>query len=485
MANPNLSDSGGRFRPFSSLRWRMVLVFAGVLLLTLTLATGVSGYISLAALYSHAETDREYMEKRLTRFAASVHEEHRGWEPVESAVHSIGPALGKRVIILDDRGMVVADSGRRPDKDRDDDDDWPWAAPARFFNQEVETRAISNDAGDTIGYLLTGDDPPDEPFAPLEVAMVQGNVRKSLFIGGIAAGLLGIVVVGLMATRMLRPLAQLNLAAVRVGRGDLSERVPERGPAEVRRLAAAFNTMAHNLERSDAVRRNMTADVAHELRTPLSNIRGYLEAIRDGVLPADSATIDTLHQQSTHLSQLVDDLALLARAEAGALALDIQRVAPARIVQESVEAFRARAAADGVTLHLEAPDDLPEIAADARRVAQIIDNLVENAITHTPAGGTVGVAIGRAGGGVQVSVADTGPGIAPEELEHVFDRFYRTDPSRSRATGGSGLGLTIARQLAAAHGGRLAAESAVGEGSRFVCTLPVEGPAAGDDGAAG
>ena len=474
MANRFGVRGGGRRRPFGSLRLRMVLIFAGVVVLTLVLASGVSGYIAHAALYSHAATDREHQEQRLTRFAALMHESHRSWGPVEEAVASIGPVLGRHVIILDDAGNVVADSGRRGR-----------GAAARLGPEHIsvpttDSAAISDQRGDTIGYLLMRD-APGQQFDPPAVSLVQQNINKSLLAGGVAAGLVGIVIVGLMATRMLRPLAQLNQAAVRVGRGELSERVPVRGPSEIRGLATAFNNMAEDLERSDIQRRNLTADVAHELRTPLSNIRGYLEAIKDGVLPADPGTIDTLHQQSTHLSQLVDDLALLARAEAGALTLDVQRVSLSQIAQGSLEAFRARATAAGVTLEQEMPGDLPDVSVDPRRVSQIIDNLLENAITHTPAGGTVTVATnvmenwGGGFDGVYVAVSDTGAGIRAEDLEYVFDRFYRTDPSRSRTTGGSGLGLTIARQLAIAQGGQLTVESVVGEGSRFTLTLPVEG----------
>ena len=467
------NHSGGeKRRPFGSLRLRMVLTFAGVLLLTLVLATGVSGYITHKALYSHERTDREHLERRLTRYAAELHESGRGWDKIETAVTSIGPALGRQVIILDDAGNVVADSGRGSGRSH------AWRSPAGHALPTADTTAISNYQGDIIGYLMTRD-PQEEQFAPPAVDLVQRNVTNSLLIGGLTAGMLGVVIVGCMATRMLRPLAQLNRAAVRVGQGDLSERVRVRGPSEVRGLAAAFNNMAEDLQRSDTLRRNLTADVAHELRTPLSNIRGYLEAIRDGVLPADQATVETLHQQSTHLSQLVDDLALLARAEAGALALDVRTVSLGTIVRQSVEAFQARADAAGVSLELEVADNLPDVLADSRRVSQIISNLMENAMTHTPAGGTVTVSAGVSEGdtaetgAVDISVSDTGGGIAPDDLERVFDRFYRTDPSRARATGGSGLGLTIARQLAAAHGGNLTATSTLGEGSRFICTLPV------------
>ena len=464
-------NSGGWRRPFSSLRVRMVLIFAGVLVVTLALASGVSGFITHAALYSHDEIDRNFQERRLSRFAANWHDAHRSWERLDTAVAGIGPALGREVIILDNDGKVVANSGRG--KRRDDD----FVVATRLSLPATETVAISDDSGDTIGYLLIKD-PSEEPFAPPAVALVQQNVTKSLLIGGLTAGLAGVVIVGLMATRVLGPLAQLNRAALRFGRGELSQRVPVSGPAELKGLATAFNTMAEDLERSDSQRRHMTADVAHELRTPLSNIRGYLEAIKDGVLPADEATIDTLHQQSTHLSQLVDDLALLARAEAGALSLEFQTVPLSPILEAVVEAFRPRAAAAGVNLELEIADGLPDVTVDATRVAQIIGNLVDNAVVHTPAGGTVTVAASasadvRTGEGtVYVSVTDTGAGIAPDDLEQIFDRFFRTDPSRSRATGGSGLGLTIARQLAVAHGGALTAESTLGKGSRFICALP-------------
>ena len=476
MARMDSVSSGGWRRPFSSLRVRMILIFAGVLVVTLALASGVSGFITHAALYSHDEIDRNFQERRLSRFAANWHDAHRSWERLDTAVAGIGPALGREVIILDNDGKVVANSGRG--KRRDDD----FVVATRLSLPATETVAISDDSGDTIGYLLIKD-PPEEPFAPPAVALVQQNVTKSLLIGGLTAGLAGVVIVGLMATRVLGPLAQLNRAALRFGRGELSQRVPVSGPAELKGLATAFNTMAEDLERSDSQRRHMTADVAHELRTPLSNIRGYLEAIKDGVLPADEATIDTLHQQSTHLSQLVDDLALLARAEAGALSLEFQTVPLSPILEAVVEAFRPRAAAAGVNLELEFTDGLPDVTVDATRVAQIIGNLVDNAVVHTPPGGTVTVAAStlaagaladvRTGDGtVYVSVTDTGAGIAPDDLEQIFDRFYRTDPSRSRATGGSGLGLTIARQLAVAHGGALTAESSLGKGSRFICALP-------------
>ena len=450
----------------------MLLVLGAVLVLTLVLASFVSGVMTHAALDSYETTDQLFLERRLSQVVSRWHDDHRGWDRLDAAVTQIGPALGRRVVILDEGGDVVADSYRiRPDHETA-----KHTVPAMKIS---ESTPISGGGGETIGYLLIPE-PPDEQYAPPGFSIIQKSVTRSLLIGGVAAGLVGVLLVGLMANRTLAPVRQLSATALRFGRGNLSERVPVTGPTELRGLVVAFNTMADDLERSDSQRRNMTADVAHELRTPLSNIRGYLEAIKDGVVPADSATIDTLHQQSLHLSELVDDLALLASAEAGALTLNVQEVELGPVLKDAVDAFQPRARADGVNLSLDISDALPVVSIDPIRVRQIIGNLVDNAITHTPSGGTVAVVAEVIAGdpdgvrGVSVSVADTGNGIPPDELGQIFERFYRVDPSRSRATGGAGLGLTIANQLAVALGGRLTAESRLGEGSSFTLTLSVD-----------
>lgn len=570
--------------PFGSLRLRMALIFAGILLLTLTLASAVSGFITRAALYSHEERAQRHLEHRLTGFTAQWYESNAGWGSLDDEVSQFGPLLGKQVIITDKDGIVIADSldtprhrqdalpaprliltlalangvsglvaadspygryaagpetlrqhlsgfaaewhasnrGRDNRKDPVDDsraylataagkgDGRASAAtrrppapnrrqPVAFRSEHhsgaewmagkewtanVEKTAIHAADGATIGYLVMREVPGDfdAPLPP--VSLVQRNLTNSLIVVGIIAGLGGVALMSLLANRMLRPLSRLHQAAGRFGRGELSARVPVAGPSELRGLAVAFNTMASDLERSDTDRRNMTADVAHELRTPLSNIQGYLEAIRDGVLPADDHTIAVLHQQSTHLSQLVDDLALLARAEAGALTLDLQAILLDPALRETAAAFRPRAAAAGVNLTLDIAPDLGVATVDATRLSQIIANLIDNAITHTPAGGAVAItaqrevseSLGQAA--IAISVTDTGAGMSPDELARVFDRFYRTDPSRARATGGSGLGLTIARQLAAAQGGTLTAASTPGGGSKFTCLLPAPATAA-------
>ena len=235
--------------------------------------------------------------------------------------------------------------------------------------------------------------------------------------------------------------------------------------------------MAANLEDAERQRRNLVADVAHELRTPVSNIQGYLEALKDGLLQPDESTIDTIHGQVIHLGHLVEDLRLLAQAEAGALQL--HRI-PGRmpdILRTCVDAVKPRAEAKGISVSLEANADMPLVEMDGTRISQVVNNLLENAITHSPEGGSVVVSAGASGDGmVRVAVSDTGRGIPPEDLSRVFDRFFRSDASRSRATGGVGLGLTIAKQLVEVHGGTIHVENVVPFGARFVFVLPIASP---------
>ncbi|MCH8224548.1 MAG: HAMP domain-containing protein [Chloroflexi bacterium] len=270
------------------------------------------------------------------------------------------------------------------------------------------------------------------------------------------------------------PIQALGSASRRLGSGDLSQRVSTSGPREISDLAHSFNAMAESLQRAEEQRRVLVADIAHELRTPLSNIQGYLEALKDGLLQPDADTLDTIHQQVVHLARLVEDLRLLAQAEGGALDLNLEPNSLEDVLSRSVEAFRARAGARDVEVSLQVSPGLPLVILDRTRIAQVVGNLLENAVQHTPRGGAVRVSVeATPAGNARVTVEDSGEGIAPEDVALVFERFYRVDPSRSRATGGVGLGLTIAKKLVEAHGGAIYAESTQGQGSRFIFELPL------------
>ena len=231
------------------------------------------------------------------------------------------------------------------------------------------------------------------------------------------------------------------------------------------------------MEDAERQRRNLVADVAHELRTPVSNIQGYVEALKDGLLQPDAGTLDTIHGQVIPLGHLVEDLRLLAQAEAGALQLALIPGRMPDLLRGCVDAVRPRAEAKGISVSLEADEAMPLVDMDATRISQVVNNLLENAIIHTPEGGSVVVTASVVGNGmIRVAVSDTGTGIPPGELDRVFDRFFRADPSRARATGGVGLGLTIAKQLVEVHGGSISVEHVTPSGTRFIFEIPTAGP---------
>jgi two-component system OmpR family sensor kinase/two-component system sensor histidine kinase BaeS len=268
--------------------------------------------------------------------------------------------------------------------------------------------------------------------------------------------------------RMAAPLGDVMEAADRVASGDYSARIDVRGPGEVRRLGRAFNQMTERLEANERVRRDLFADIAHELRTPLSVIRGAAEGMLDGLYPADAEHLEPIVEETAVMARLLEDLQTLSTAEAGALRLERESVAPARLVEDAVAAFRSRADGLGVRLDGRSPEDLPEIDVDPVRLGEVFANLVSNALEHTPLGGTVTVSADRDGSGIAFAVSDAGAGIPPEDLPRVFDRFVKSERS-----GGAGLGLAIARALVEAHGGEISAESDPGRGTTVRFVLPV------------
>ena len=304
------------------------------------------------------------------------------------------------------------------------------------------------------------------------IAAIVGLVSAPPLV--LAGGLIAMVLVGLAAARVMRgvrsmsaPIDDLADAAEQIERGDYSVRVTEAGSPRMHVLARAFNQMSARLEHSDAARRAFLADAAHELRTPLSIIKGQVEAIADGIYPADAEHMATINLQIEALEQLIDDMRTVALAEAGALALDLKPVDLGALIDQSVAAFAADAGAADVQLSADYPPGLPAARADEGRVRQILRNLLSNAVRHTPAGGRVTVSALGAGAWLTVRVADTGSGIAPELLPTVFDRFAKEPGSP-----GSGLGLAICRDLVEAHGGEISIASEIDRGTTLTFTLP-------------
>jgi two-component system sensor histidine kinase BaeS len=304
------------------------------------------------------------------------------------------------------------------------------------------------------------------------VGSVLGLVTASaeervLSILALAAGVAILVLVVRMFRHLAAPVGGLVDAAGRIEQGDYSVQVAERGPREVRSLARAFNTMSRRLAADDARRRTFLADMAHELRTPLTLIQARLEAVLDGVHPADAEHLAPILDQTRQMEALVADLRTLALAEAGALSLALEPVDPQTLVNETIASLADRAAACRVTISLRTRGDVPVMSLDPARIRQVLVNLLINAIEHTPAGGSITVDLAPGAGGMAVTVSDSGPGIPAELLPRVFDRFVKAEGST-----GSGLGLAICRDLVVAHGGTITATSPPDGGATIRFELP-------------
>lgn len=290
-----------------------------------------------------------------------------------------------------------------------------------------------------------------------------------------AVALVAAVVISLFVTRRLvGPIQRMKAASERIAAGDYEERVAVTSEDELGALARSFNQMAQTLAETEERRRRLIGDVAHELRTPLANVRGVMEGLVDGVLPPEPATFHQVEREVSRLQRLVQDLEALSRAEAGQTLLEQEEVDPAQFIGDAAERLRPQFREKGVALAVHVPPDLPPVTVDKWRMTQVMLNLLGNALQYTPAGGGVTVTAGQDGQQLVVRVADTGVGIAADHLPHLFERFYRVDKSRARAGGGSGIGLTITRHLVQAHGGHVWAESeGPGRGSAFTFTLPL------------
>lgn len=305
-------------------------------------------------------------------------------------------------------------------------------------------------------------------------AMFLEATQRALIWAGVAGLVVGLVLSYLLTRRLLTPLTRTIEVTRRLASGDYAARVAVETRDELGELAQSFNRMAESLQRIEHLRRTMVIDVAHELRTPLTNVRGYLEALQDGVVPPTREMFGSLHDETLRLTKLVDDLMQLARAEASGLTLRRRPIHLEDLVDRCVQMFRARFDAKRIDLHIHVPANRRTVEADADRIAQAVDNLLDNALAYTPEGGRVDLTVSREDGAVRFVCANTGDGIPPPDLPFIFERLYRVDRSRSRERGGSGLGLAIVKELVAAHGGDVGAESDNGE-TRVWFSLPDHG----------
>jgi two-component system sensor histidine kinase BaeS len=439
------------------------------LALKLTLAflmVAVVGVV-LTALFVRQRTKHEFDQFVLNRFQQDLYDElteyyqaNGGWEGINAiiAVGGSGP-MGHRgvfpapVTLLDADNTVVY-GGRRYQR-------------GQVLDQSDENQRVPIDVdGQTVGWLMFesfGEPVPQSPESPESAFM--GRVNQAIVMGAVGAIVVALLIGILLARTISRPVRELTAATQMIAHGELGHQVPVRRKDELGELAASFNQMSVDLERSTELRRQMTADIAHELRTPLSLILGYTEALSDGKLRGTPETFDIVHDEAQHLNRLVDDLRTLSLADAGELSLNRRPVCPQMLLQRVATAYAAQAKAKDVSLRVEAEGDVADVDVDPDRMAQVLGNLVSNAMRHTPAGGGIALSAEELRDTVALTVSDSGVGIAPEHLPHVFDRFYRGDESRYQENGESGLGLAIAKSIVEAHGGRISVTSTVGVGT--------------------
>ena len=452
-----------------SLRTRVFVTVAVVLLA----ATAASGLLSRRATLVE-EQQMQILAPRRPADGLAATLQHAfvegGWPRVREAMREPGAESAVRLIAVDAGGHAAAAS----------DDDLQTAevrvaradgtltlvtrtngTQARLEIRGVPTFVVrgsdSVEAGRIFVLPAAGANAPRlaQPFVPPWLAVTMGTAVVALLVTFALSG------------RILRPVSELTDAARRMREGDLEVRVHPAGGDEIARLGRAFNEMAERLAGDERVKRQMVSDVAHELRSPVTNLRCGLESIQDGLAVPDAARIDALHGETLLLQRLIGDLQDLALADSGGLALRLEAV------DVALAARRAVGEAGGPHVELRVDAEAASVWADSGRLEQMLRNLLSNARRHTPAEGAITLRAERAGAFVRLSVTDTGCGIAPEHLPHVFDRFYRVDASRDRATGGAGLGLAIVRRLAQAQGGSASASSpGLGRGATFSVTLP-------------
>ncbi len=340
----------------------------------------------------------------------------------------------------------------------------------------VDRQFEENDLSEIFSETDLTEEQQQAVFNELEDAM-RRDIPGGIFRSAIFTAVVGVIAGIWVSRRLVRPLSDLEAGAQSLNLRQLDVHIDDsKGGQEIEAVAKAFNNMTQRLRHSEAVRKNLLADVAHELRTPLTVVQGNLRAMLDGVYPMNEEEVAGLFDQTQHLTRLVDDLHELANAEADQLSLDFEDVNVAEMVQACASAFRPLADEKEIELRPELLGKLPTISADRTRLTQAVNNLISNAMRHTPEKGTITVQAEQIPDWLEIRVSDTGEGIEPHHLPHVFDRFYRADASRQRHSdeSGSGLGLAIARAVIEAHGGTISAESeGLRRGSRFTIQLPI------------
>lgn len=431
--------------------------------------------VTLVALFAVRATNNEFstlqndrIRKSLVDQSASYYAATGSWEGAGVTLQRLVQDTNTPFAIVDpQRRVIIPGLGLSPNR----------RVPMHTFENGTPIEVD----GETVGVLLVplpgSGQPYERPgrgrFNPEAAFLDRINNAVVWAAGGATA--VSLVIGFFLARTLTKPIKALTQATRAVAGGNLEQKVDILSNDELGELAASFNQMSSDLAQSRDQRRQMTADIAHDLRTPLSLILGHAEALSDGVLPATPEALHIIHDEAQRLNRLIEDLRTLSLAETGELRMMMRVVSPEALIDRTAVAYTPAAQQKQITVITDA-QNVSEVIADPDRINQVLDNLMHNAIRHTPDGGQIELAAQTCAEGVQLSVKDSGPGIAAEDVPHIFSRFYRADKSRRRQEGGSGLGLAIAKSIVERHNGRIWAESVPGEGTTFHFTLPMAPP---------
>ncbi len=437
-----------------SLQWRLLAAFVLVVLIAVSVVALVGAQNTSSEFNTFVQFSGRMQHRPLVMILTQYYAQHQSWAGAQDLLATNVGWMLERMVVVDAQNIVVADSADT-------------RLGQKFTPASTDLSFDIQVAGRTVGRMYLN---PSPEGTQLNIDFLQATTRGIVW-AGLAASLVAVALSLLIARRITAPVSALTTAARKMAQGDLNQRVPANSSDEIGELGTAFNTMASSLARIDQLRRNLVADVAHELRTPLTSVLGSLEALRDGVVEPTPEFLDSAYEEGLLLKRLVDDLQELSLAEAGQIQLDRQPVVLVDIVDGAVRAVAELARSKKIALDAAVPPDV-RVEVDAARIGQVLRNLLTNALAFTAASGRVTITAQPASAWVELAVTDTGSGIAAEDLPFVFERFYRADKSRARATGGAGLGLAIARQWVEAHGGTIWVASEPGRGTTFTLTLP-------------
>ncbi|MCB0117183.1 MAG: HAMP domain-containing protein [Caldilineaceae bacterium] len=457
---------------------RLSIAFAAIVVVAFSAVAFVAASLVSPARIQGYITEQMSRPDGLGERVADYYRVHGSWEGVEyllsgaDAMLTSGPAVQRAgFAILDNDNNVTHVGDAAVDMDQIASYRIAFAAPVTVDGVTVGRLAViapgSVDDRRLLDFLLP-------PFASNDAPELLSEFSRFLLIVSGFGGALGVIFGVLVSRGLTAPLSRLVNAAKEIGARNWGYRVPVAGSEELRAVAESFNEMTAALESAETLRQNMLADIAHELRTPLTVLQGNLRAMLDGVYPLEASEIARLYDQTRHLHRLIEDLHTLAQAEAQQLTLQRHHLDLADMVTETGALFEVAAEEAGVDLVIERSSHPIIIDGDRQRLTQVLQNLLTNAIRHTPTGGVVSLNLTEHEDKVAITVTDSGDGIDPAQIERVFERFYRIDKARSRDAGGAGLGLAIARALVEAHGGRIEVHSeGIGKGSTFSVCLPV------------